>query len=209
MDWDEVNDRRFGPEWFGWRSDSMNPNGILCPNYRDTFFNVSRRNGTRVPDHIGVFVDGACSGNGMPWAKGGYAVFFGENSAYNAWGSLPSNELHTNQRAELMSVIAALEQFHECHNEYEIGNLIIASDSAYLFDSITDYIWRWKMNGFINAKGTSVANQDLWVRLDNYCQFMLRELGLNIYFWQIDRSFNEDADEMARNAIPYSDDESN
>jgi hypothetical protein len=32
---------------------------------------------------IGVYVDGACPGNGKPGAKGGYGVYFGPNCSFN------------------------------------------------------------------------------------------------------------------------------
>ena len=54
-----------------------------------------------------VFIDGACLANGTPHARGGYGVYFGDESRYNTQGPLPRNENQTSQRAELLSCFAA------------------------------------------------------------------------------------------------------
>lgn len=79
---------------------------------------------------------------------------------------------------------------------------IIVTDSAYLVNSITNYIYKWNDNDFVAASGREVVNRDLFERIDDKLDAM--EFGrqkIPVLFWKVDRSENEDADELARNAI--------
>ena len=44
---------------------------------------------------IGVYIDGACPGNGTPAAKGGIGIYFGRNSPYNLSAKVPADEPQT------------------------------------------------------------------------------------------------------------------
>jgi ribonuclease HI len=151
---------------------------------------------------MAVFVDGACPGNGKQWAKGGYGVYFGRNSIYNVSASLPHWESQTSQRAELSAALCAVKRFESALLRYSaIESLIIVTDSAYLVNSITNYIMRWKVNGWKTSLGNDVANTDLWIQLDYYCWHMLFNRGVNVSFWKIDRSDNQEADDMAKMGV--------
>jgi len=39
-----------------------------------------------------------------------------------------------------------------------IKEVVIKTDSAYLVNSMVNYIVKWQRNGYINAKGNPVAN---------------------------------------------------
>ena len=111
-----------------------------------------------------IFTDGAARGN--PDGPGGYAAVL---RIRNAQGETLEKELSggyphtTNNRMELMAVIAALE---------EVGRLgepcegLIYSDSRYVVDAFSkNWITNWKKNGWVTASRTPVKNQDLWTRL--------------------------------------------
>ena len=111
-----------------------------------------------------IFTDGAARGN--PDGPGGYGAII---RIKNAEGKILEKELSggyphtTNNRMELMGVIAALE---------EIGRLgepcqgLIYSDSRYVVDAFEKHwITNWKKNGWVTASKTPVKNQDLWTRL--------------------------------------------
>lgn len=55
-----------------------------------------------------IFTDGACSNNGFEGAVAGVGVWFGEGDGRNVSEGLPGS-IQTNQRAEMMGVIRALE----------------------------------------------------------------------------------------------------
>ena len=155
---------------------------------------------------IVVSIDGACSGNGYAWAKGGYGVYFGPNSEYNVSNPLKEYQPQTSQRAELTACLVALNQIERVARNYTftppLNMFIIVTDSAYLVNSLTNYIYKWNDNDFVAASGREVVNRDLFERIDDKLDAM--EFGrqkIPVLFWKVDRSENEDADELARNAV--------
>jgi ribonuclease HI len=194
-----MSHRLFLPKDFNLDAD-IEPSEAFVPNRRGTYHNVVHPNGGLMSNMIGMYVDGACSGNGEPWAKAGYGVYIGPNSRHNCSGTLPDDELHTSQRAEITAALRALDQIDEIKEHTSINSFIIASDSAYLVNSVTDYIFKWRENGWITSSGKGVANidllRDLDDRLDN-----LQDARISVLFWKVDRSENEDADELAKMAI--------
>jgi len=175
------------------------PANVFCQDSRGEFFRLKTTNGSIV---IGVYVDGACPGNGMPWAKGGYGVFFGPNSPYNVSKPLKENSPQTSQRAELTAALVALNQIERIVNHYDgtkLNLFIILTDSAYLVNSLTSYIYKWRLNDYTAASGREVANRDLFERLDDKLEIMENgRQGIDVLFWKVDRSENEDADNLAK-----------
>ena len=106
-------------------------------------------------DPICAYTDGSCLGNP---GRGGWGVYAMVDGEENSWdGSDPNT---TNQRMELMAAIKALEFLPEGRP------LTIHSDSQYVVRGITEWITNWKRNGWRNAQGKPVANQELWKCLD-------------------------------------------
>ena len=66
----------------------------------------------------------------------------------------------TNNRMELLAAINALEALER---ETEIT---IVTDSNYVKNGITGWIFGWKKNGWKNAAKKPVKNAELWQRLD-------------------------------------------
>ena len=156
------------------------------------------------PPVIGVYVDGACPGNGKPWAKGGYGVYFGPNSSFNVSNPLKESSRQTSQRAELTAALVALNQIERIAkinlNQGVNSNLfVILTDSAYLVNSLTSYIYKWRQNDYTSASGREVANRDLFERLDSKLDAMAYgRQGIDVLFCKVDRGENENADSLAR-----------
>ena len=81
------------------------------------------------------------------------------------------------------------------HKIKKKADIIIFTDSKYVKIGITEWIKKWKLNNWKNAKKKPVKNKDLWVRLDNICnkhnvkwQWVKAHAG---------NKFNELADELA------------
>lgn len=113
-----------------------------------------------------IYCDGACSGNPGPgaWA---YVVFDIHGMQIAAASGFL--EETTNNRMELKAVINALESFDDCK---------IVVDSKYVKDGITEWIKKWKTNGWRSTTG-EVKNVDLWKKLDDLVQ------AKNVHFeWQ-------------------------
>ena len=102
-----------------------------------------------------IYTDGSCLDNPGP---GGWAAImcYGEDEK-----EITGSETETtNNRMELMAAIMALESL-----KYPTSGTV-TSDSAYLQGGITQWIDKWRLNGWKNASKKPVANQDLWLRLD-------------------------------------------
>ena len=59
----------------------------------------------------------------------------------------------------MMAVICLLEYVHG-----RTGNLATATDSQYVYDSVTGSAYKWRNMGWVNSQGP-VANVDLWITL--------------------------------------------
>lgn len=66
----------------------------------------------------------------------------------------------TNNRMELLAAINALESLSRS------SRITIVTDSNYVKNGITSWIFGWKNNGWKNAAKKPVANAELWQRLD-------------------------------------------
>ena len=138
---------------------------------------------------VDIFTDGACSGNPGP----------------GGWGAILRSGLHereisggdiatTNNRMELMAVIRALEALKKP------SAVVIHTDSRYVMDGATQWIKRWKANGWKTADKKPVRNDDLWRILDEAA-------AGHAVSWQWVQGHaghpeNERADALARAAIP-------
>lgn len=107
-----------------------------------------------------AWTDGACSGNPGP---GGWGVLM---RALDGETVVKERELSggeaetTNNRMELLAAIAALEALARP------SEITIVTDSAYVKNGVTGWIFGWKKNGWKTADRKPVKNVDLWQRLD-------------------------------------------
>ena len=100
---------------------------------------------------IEIFTDGACKGNPGP---GGWGAVLRMGSAEKELaGHEPAT---TNNRMELTAVIEALRALKSpC-------DVALHTDSRYVIDGITKWIFGWQKNGWKNAAKKPVLNSDLW-----------------------------------------------
>jgi len=104
---------------------------------------------------VTIFTDGSCLGNPGP---GGYAAVLlaGPHRMELSQGYSGT----TNNRMELMAVIAGLESL-KTKSAVEI-----VTDSQYVKKAFTDrWLIGWQKNGWKTAAKQPVKNQDLWKRL--------------------------------------------
>ena len=110
---------------------------------------------------VKIYTDGAARGN--PDGPGGYGAVL---EYVDTKGQLHTKELSqgykktTNNRMELMAVIAALEALNRpCSIE-------LYSDSKYVVDAFNqNWIGGWLKKGWKRGKNEPVKNVDLWKRL--------------------------------------------
>ena len=136
-----------------------------------------------------IYTDGACSGNPGPGGWGA-VIFDNDNKQKNISGS---EENTTNNRMELSAAIMALEEVNMN------SEITIYTDSTYVKNGITEWVLKWKENGWKNSNKEPVKNKDLWVKLDKLCE-------ANSVSWKwvkghSTNEFNNLADELATKAI--------
>ncbi len=106
-----------------------------------------------------VYSDGGAIGNPGP---GGFGVVVESNS--NSWKLSRGYRRTTNNRMELMGVIAGLESTAELGKRLQTE---VVTDSRYVVDGISKgWAKRWRANGWRrNKQGDMALNPDLWGRL--------------------------------------------
>ena len=105
---------------------------------------------------IKIYTDGSCIGN--PGKGGWAAIIFNNNEKKILEGS---KDLTTNNQMELTATIKALEYISTK------DKIQIYTDSKYVKQGITEWITKWKINGWKTSKKEEVKNKDLWLELDN------------------------------------------
>ena len=103
-----------------------------------------------------VFTDGAAKGNPGPGGWG-VVVITSDKMVTELGGGSPHT---TNNKMELSGAIAALDAIAGVP-----GSVAIYTDSTYLIQGITQWVWGWRKKGWRTATGTEVLNRDLWERL--------------------------------------------
>jgi ribonuclease HI len=105
-----------------------------------------------------VFTDGAAKGNPGPGGWGAIVVTPDRRVAELGGGSPHT----TNNRMELSGAIAALQ-----HVMNQPGRVAIYTDSTYLIQGITQWVWAWRKRGWKTAEGSAVMNRELWEELSS------------------------------------------
>ena len=107
-------------------------------------------------DQILLFTDGAASGNPGP---GGWAavIVTPDGHVTELGGGAPHT---TNNRMELMGAISALQ-----HVPAGSARIAIYTDSSYVINGITQWVWGWQRRGWKTSEGADVLNRELWEQL--------------------------------------------
>ena len=137
---------------------------------------------------VDIYTDGACSGNPGPGGWGVLIEIDNENIELSG-----GDRETTNNRMELMAAIKALE---EIDKDYEIT---LYTDSNYVKDGITKWIFNWKKNNWKTSAKKAVKNSDLWIQLDDLQNN--RNVKWNWVKGHAGNLGNERADELARMGI--------
>ena len=103
---------------------------------------------------VEIFTDGACKGNPGP---GGWGVILRTGDHEKELSG--SEQATTNNRMELTAAIRGLAALKApC-------DVTLHTDSRYVIDGITKWIFGWQKSGWVNAAKKPVANADLWREL--------------------------------------------
>ena len=137
---------------------------------------------------VEIFTDGACSGNPGP---GGWGAIlrYGAHEKELSGGE----ENTTNNRMELQAAIEALNALKSpCEVE-------LYTDSTYVRDGITKWLFSWKAKGWKTAAKKPVKNAELWQALDEAQS--RHKVSWHWVKGHAGHIENERADELARSFI--------
>lgn len=140
-----------------------------------------------------LHTDGGCHGNPGP---GGWAYTItdiNDRVVASSSGYAPET---TNNRMELTAVIRGLHAVRELP---DCDSCIVITDSQYVRQGITDWIYRWQRNGWLTTARKPVKNADLWKDLTRISDDVQPE-----WTWvkgHAGDQFNEACDRMVQEAI--------
>ena len=137
---------------------------------------------------VEIFTDGACSGNPGPGGWG--ALLRYKDTEKELCGGDAET---TNNRMELQGAISALNALKKP------SYIILTTDSVYVKDGITKWIFNWQKNGWKTANKKPVKNAELW-------QNLVEALKPHDVEWRWVKGHaghpeNERADELARKGM--------
>ncbi len=138
-------------------------------------------------EEIAIYTDGACLGNP---GRGGWAAALIYKDHYK---EISGNETHTtNNRMELRAAIEGLRVLKKP------SQIIIYTDSKYVMDGITKWIFGWKKNGWKGSDKKPVKNIDLWQDLD--LEAIKHKISWTWVKGHSGNKYNEIVDSLARKA---------
>ncbi|XP_012265867.2 ribonuclease H1 [Athalia rosae] len=149
-------------------------------------FNVDERG------FVNVFTDGACSGNGQLGAMAGIGVWFNDNHPLNVSRPVTNGSRATNNLAEIQAVTEAAKQAAKAG----VKKLKINTDSQFLISCITQWMPKWKKNGWRKADGEHVINKEELILMEKALQPL--EIAWNHVRGHAGVRGNEEADKLAR-----------
>ncbi|KAG0150241.1 hypothetical protein CROQUDRAFT_231281 [Cronartium quercuum f. sp. fusiforme G11] len=152
-----------------------------------------------------IYTDGACLDNGssVTSPRAGAAFVFKDgkegqiNFALENKGVDGQIYTHTNSRAELRAVLAALTYRTWWGEGWE--RIVVITDSEYVANHATGRLRNWAARGWRVASGKPVANKDLWQELSTVMGSFAKS-GCEISFWAVPRRMNAKADKAAKTA---------
>jgi ribonuclease HI len=104
---------------------------------------------------VTIYTDGACLGN--PGPGGWAALLIDTDGERELSGYEPAT---TNNRMELRAAVEGLQALAAP------ADVDLHTDSQYLRNGMTEWLPRWKRNGWRTADKKAVKNTDLWQALD-------------------------------------------
>lgn len=109
--------------------------------------------------YVEIYTDGACSGNPGPGGWGALLIY--KDHKKEIFGSSLDT---TNNQMEMMAAIEALKLLKtKC-------KVHLHTDSKYLQKGITEWIYKWQMNGWQTSAKKPVKNLELWQALFDLIQ---------------------------------------
>lgn len=128
-------------------------------------------------------------------------IYVGEGPVHN-FQLVLHDAKPTNQKAELIAGMLALYQAVKIKKSVmtDLLQVVIKTDSEYLAKSMTEWVFKWKKNGYRNARSLPVTNKKEFQDLDVLVRY-LNKLDVEVLFWHVERERNREADKLANMAL--------
>lgn len=140
-----------------------------------------------------LYTDGGSHGNP---GEGAWAYCLQEDDIKEPICRTGYERYTTNNRMELQAVIEGLRRITELGTDLSV---IVRTDSEYVRKGITEWIHRWKKNGWKTSNKKPVKNADLWHELDG-----LNERLKTSWQWvkgHAGNALNETCDQLVQTTI--------
>jgi len=117
--------------------------------------------------YLTLYIDGSCKNNGKPHAKGGIGIYIDTNlhiiNNIEISRNLAEllNTTPTNQKAELMAMHIALNIILRIIQPNDNIIYTIYTDSKYVYNSVTLWIFYWKNNNWLTRKKRKIKNEEI------------------------------------------------
>jgi len=139
-----------------------------------------------------VYTDGACSNNGQFGARAGVGVWWGEGHPLNIAQPV-SGDKHTNNTAEIQAACLSISQAMGAG----IRKLEVNTDSQFLINCVTNWMAKWKKNGWKTGSGQEVKNKEDLLEIDKLLQGGRVEVKWNHVKGHSNVRGNNEADRLA------------
>jgi len=110
-------------------------------------------------NEIIIYTDGSSLGNPGPGGWGA-VILFPDGKVIELGGREKES---TNNRMEMTGAISALREISD--KKPIVKKVIIHTDSSYLLNGITMWVYAWQKNNWLTKTKESVLNRDLWEEL--------------------------------------------
>ncbi|KAJ5817979.1 hypothetical protein N7447_007987 [Penicillium robsamsonii] len=162
-------------------------------------------------DSLIIAIHGECL-TGKFGKRSAIGVFYGRGNACNISSPIPGkgDHFHTTQIAELTACLRALRNatniIEKRRNITRKGNVlmplntfVIKTDSEYLVRSLTEWLTKWKNNGWKTCKGVPVANAEMFKLAE--AGITMVEMVVQVKFWLVPKENNLEATCLANMAF--------
>lgn len=109
---------------------------------------------------VTIFSDGSSLGNPGP---GGWGTIVHDHKAKEVSELGGGNKKTTNNRMEMTAAIEAIKFLDR--KKMEEAEIEVFTDSQYLINGITKWVYGWRDNGWMTKTKVPVLNKDLWQEL--------------------------------------------
>lgn len=162
--------------------------------------------------HIGCLVVSVCGvlSTTRDTPRSSIGIFFGRQNKKNLAVELDGDK-HTAQTAELKACLEALTRVFVLNTNWQIDppknnemtyplhTLVIKTDSDYVVKGMTEWLPKWKENGWKKTSGHAIANAELWRIIDALLKQL--EYDMKVQFWYVPRDKNQIAFNMAKEVL--------